>query len=304
MLQRGQYFPGQRKDEQIVLFARSHWLSFLPWILIILAMIIVPTIIVLFLLPSNPSILSNSFRPYIIIGGASYILIAIAVFFTAWISYYLNVIIVTPEHLIDISQTGLFNRKVSEQSLLRVQDVSARVQGLLQTFFRYGTVEVETAGDIPNFEIQNVPYPTRVANKILQLHEELVQATGYSEEDLAEGIGMEPSSFEVPKVGTEPKPGEQKEKIAVPESELIKLTRPQQETPLPQNNSTIEEKLDVKPTNRMLKEELGNVPSIDPGQQNIEISKEEFPDDKIENKNKKDDEEDTGELKEGESIKL
>ena len=195
MLQKGNYFKEQVREDQVVLFIRRHWLSFLFWIIALLIMIITP-IILRFSLNEIYVNLSQNTRAYFIVIISAYILITLAIFLTAWISYYLNVVVITPEHLVDIRQSGLFNRRVSEQSLLRVQDVSAHMKGFLQTFFRYGTVLVETAGEAPNFHMPYISQPNRVANTILKLHEEMVKKAGFSEKDLAEGIGLEKRNIE------------------------------------------------------------------------------------------------------------
>lgn len=191
MFNKGNYFPGQSRDEKIILFIHRHWMSFLPWMFFIFLMIIIPVILISIFSIQNSSLFSGPDNEYLIIGVGAYALIVLAVFLTSWVDYYLDVTIVTPEHLVDIHQTGLFNRKISEQSLLRVQDVSAKIRGVLQTFFRYGTVFVETAGEAPNFEMHNIPNPNSVANIILKLHEEMVETSGFEDKDLSNGIGLE-----------------------------------------------------------------------------------------------------------------
>lgn len=190
MLKPGSYFSEQTRDEKVVIFVRRHWLSFFNWMLIICIMFFIPPIIFY----SNQSDLLTSIRSsyvsmsYIIIGISCYYLFVLALFTTAWMNYYLDVSIVTTNHLIDIRQFGLFNRKVAEQSLLRVQDVSSRMKGFLQTLARYGEVYVETAGDAPNFEMRDIPRPHRIANAIMGLHEELVKSSQYVPElAVAEG---------------------------------------------------------------------------------------------------------------------
>jgi len=198
MLTKGNYFQGQERDEKVVLFIRGHWMGFVMWIMIIIIMFIMPVALVYFYSGNSPSMFTGINRSFLIVGISGYILITLAVFLTAWIAYYLNVTIITPEHLIDIKQKGLFNRKVSEQSLLRVQDVSARITGVFQTFFGYGTVLVETAGEAPNFDMYNIPHPNRVANTILMLHEKLIEESGSDKSDLADGIGLEKQNHKQP----------------------------------------------------------------------------------------------------------
>jgi|GEM_PF-200468 len=192
MLRPGHYFPGQDMNEEIVLFLRRHWFSFLGWIIIMFVMIIVPIVIYL-TYGINGASLSQSdptYRYYLILGAGAYYLLVLAISLTAWINYYLNVVIITDRRLVDVSQKGLFNRKISEQSLLRVQDVSARIIGLFQTFLNYGAIFVETAGDVPNFEMPSIPNPSKVANTILKLHENLVNLGDY-ETRLGEAEGAE-----------------------------------------------------------------------------------------------------------------
>lgn len=178
MLEKGHYFPGQQRDEKIILFIRGHWLAFLPWILVDIVLIIGPLILMFVLGVNFRDAYFGANKAYWIVCTSAYFLTIIAFFLITWINFYLNVTIVTTDHLVDISQNGMFNRKISEQTLLRVQDVSARMRGVMQTFFRFGSVFVETAGEAPNFKMNNIYYPHRVANIILGLHEDLVQKSG------------------------------------------------------------------------------------------------------------------------------
>lgn len=190
MLKHGNYFSGQAREERVVLFLRRHWLSFWYWVITILILIFGPLLLFLFLGNSFTYLLSlNTGKAYLIIGLACYYLFVLALFLTAWMNYYLNVIIITKAHLVDIEQIGLFNRKVSEQSLLRVQDVSSRMTGFFQTLFLFGTVYVETAGDTPNFTMPNVPKPYKVSNTIMKLHEDLVRL-GANRLGMEEGEGV------------------------------------------------------------------------------------------------------------------
>lgn len=202
MLIKGHYFPGQKRTEKVVLFIRRHWVTYVPWISTVLFLTILPWIIVYFLNQQEISVkavfdlplfnlIAEKSRGYIITLLLTFYHLSILFYFLKiWIDYYLDIIIVTPEHLANIQQIGLFNRKVSEQSLLRVQDVTSRINGFFQTYFHFGTVVVETAGDEPNFLMKNVPNPNSVANIVLNLHEELVERGGF-EEAIGEGVGEE-----------------------------------------------------------------------------------------------------------------
>jgi len=176
--------PGQRPDEKIHLFLRRHWLSFLPAMLSTFVMLLIPIFVFIGLKISGISL--GEFKVITTLGASCYLLFVLAFFIAAFIDYYLDISIVTDKRIIDIDQRGLFNRAVSEQSLIRVQDATARKRGIFQTFFRYGDVLVQTAGEAPNFEFECVPRPYEAAQKIMELHHDIL-AKGHREpEELKE----------------------------------------------------------------------------------------------------------------------
>ena len=96
--------------------------------------------------------------------------------FVAWISFYYDVYIIYTDSVVDIVQQGFFGRKISQLSMLRVQDVSSTIKGFLPTLFGFGDVLVETAGEqSQNFLLIAVPNPQEVSAKIMELHDKLVE---------------------------------------------------------------------------------------------------------------------------------
>lgn len=190
MLEKANYYPGQKSKEEILMFIHRHIISYVKWIFILFIMLIVPIAMLTVLSANEIIIINETNKLFYIIGVSSYLLFLLAVFITTWIDWYLDVTIVTKKHLININQDELFSRSVAEQSLLRVQDVSAKMKGFWQEFFRFGTVYVETAGEQPNFRMTNIEHPIEVANTIMQIHEELVEEHELGDE-FTEGIGMD-----------------------------------------------------------------------------------------------------------------
>lgn len=186
MLTRGHYYADQTaQGEAMVLFVRRHWFSFFSWGILVFFMVLAPIIVFgVSLSQVNILALSQTARTAIITGTSAYYLFVLAVFLAAWIDYYLDVTIVTEQRLVDIHQNGLFNHRISEQSLLRVQDVSVRVRGPFQTMFQFGTVYVETAGEAQNFIMNNLPKPNQVANTIIELHKRLTDQSFAKADDI------------------------------------------------------------------------------------------------------------------------
>ena len=98
-------------------------------------------------------------------------LLSIAILLVGYYIYRQNKLILTDMHLIQVVQRGLFSRSVAQLSMLRVQDVSAVRKGLFATLLDYGTIEVETAGEVDNFVFNVAPHPQQLADECLAVQE-------------------------------------------------------------------------------------------------------------------------------------
>ena len=88
------------------------------------------------------------------------------------IIYRENRIIVTDRNITQVLQYGLFSRKVSQLNINNVEDVTALQQGILATFFNYGTLKIETAGEQINFHFTYCPNADYYAKIILDAREQ------------------------------------------------------------------------------------------------------------------------------------
>lgn len=179
MLTREQYFPGQAQEEQVALFIRRHFMAFAPWLVVFCICFIILNIGLVLLWGMAPGFTTpdtNDGRIVVALAGAMGYLSLIFFFLRAWMSFYLDVTIVTERRLIDVEQEGIFHRQIAEQSLVRVQDVSARQRGFFQHLLNYGSLYIETASDQPNFELNNIPRPNDVAKTIINLHDRLLES--------------------------------------------------------------------------------------------------------------------------------
>lgn len=101
--------------------------------------------------------------------------------FISWVAihvYNTNELVVTNENIIQVLQYSLFSRQVSQLNLAKIQDVSVDQLGLLSTFFNFGTIEIETAGEAANFRFTYTPNPNRVAKLIIEAHEDYIRRRG------------------------------------------------------------------------------------------------------------------------------
>lgn len=127
-------FPGHHHDEKVELVFRQHpAVMRRPLIYGMLAILL--GIVPLMIWP-----LSNT-ATQIALGVP---VLVILYWFYHWIGWYYSVYILTDQRLIDIQQHGLFNRRVNEVALERIQSVNYHVKGLQAAMFKFGDITVQT----------------------------------------------------------------------------------------------------------------------------------------------------------------
>ncbi|MFH0951570.1 MAG: PH domain-containing protein [Patescibacteria group bacterium] len=180
--------PNWQKNERIELLLRRH-----PWIMIrsflfFLLLAVIPFAIYFAVEDLSPEFFDNDntlINALVIIGASVYALMAWMFIFTAWIDYYLDVWIVTNERIISMELKGLFARTTAEQRIGRVQDVSSIQKGKIATLLNYGNVQIQTAGTENQFLFSQVGSPEKVAQKVLQIHDQWLQSHPREAQQLA-----------------------------------------------------------------------------------------------------------------------
>ena len=99
---------------------------------------------------------------------------------SAFTRYYLNAWVLTNTRIVDIKQHGYFNREVSSLLLTRVQDVTTEVKGITASLLDLGTINVQSAGAVDEFQMSGIPHPEQMRDLILK----------YVSTEPAKGIGV------------------------------------------------------------------------------------------------------------------
>jgi signal transduction histidine kinase len=81
--------------------------------------------------------------------------------------YRHNSLIITDKETIQVLQRGVFQVKVSHLSHADIEDITAEQNGLMPTLFNFGTLHIETSGELKNFAFTYCPDPTRYARIVL-----------------------------------------------------------------------------------------------------------------------------------------
>lgn len=151
-------------DEKILMVLHRHWIVIFGKFSLGVFLLLVP----FFILPIVSSF-GGAFAAMFLFAeflSVIYLMIVVLLVLIFWMDYYLDVWIITSERIIDIEQNGLFNRKISEFTLDKVQDITVKVPNMLATFLKYGDVIIQTAGET-SFEIKQIPNFYEAKNLIL-----------------------------------------------------------------------------------------------------------------------------------------
>jgi membrane protein YdbS with pleckstrin-like domain len=105
------------------------------------------------------------------VGG--WVLLMVIVFFVMLTIYYLNILIITNERVIEVTQTGLFARDIAVCPLEKIEDVKVEVLGILPTFFKFGNLYIQTAAESREMLVHGIRYPEYARDAIMKVYEEV-----------------------------------------------------------------------------------------------------------------------------------
>ena len=163
----GMSFQTQKPHERIILFLRSHFITNTSWIIFSLFLLFLPILIFAFLPTFGLSFLfSAPINRFIAVFTLFYYLMVSSYVFISFLHWFYNVFIVTSERVVDIDYSDIVVHNIAVTSLTHVQDVNYTQSGFIPTFFNYGDLFVQTAGNERNFEALSIPKPREATHII------------------------------------------------------------------------------------------------------------------------------------------
>ena len=159
-------FEGQEKDENVIMLIRRHPLIIFFQLSSFAFLLLIPLVVIIVFssfLSSN-----NLLTVLFFIASVWYLFLWSSAFYLITL-YTLDVWIITDRRIIDSAQKGFFHRKVSELHISRIQDVSVTTQGVLQTFLKFGDLQIQTAGTEERFKFIQIANPEGVKDTIMKL---------------------------------------------------------------------------------------------------------------------------------------
>ncbi|MBP9731969.1 MAG: PH domain-containing protein [Candidatus Magasanikbacteria bacterium] len=166
-------FIKQKSYERIIHVLRRHPITFVPTIMLFIALFAIPVVLYLIAAKNFPDVVTNAqIYPLLVLGGSTYYLSIYLFFYAHFIDYYLDIWIVTNDRVIDNEQHGLFHRTTTELELYNIQDVTSQVTGIVGTFFKFGNVTLKTSSVNTNIVFRDVPHPENIRKELIILADE------------------------------------------------------------------------------------------------------------------------------------
>jgi uncharacterized membrane protein YdbT with pleckstrin-like domain len=156
-------FPGQHEGEVVEMLFRQHPLVMRKALIIGLLLILVGVLPLDFPQVYSSEGLAAFFTKVALIMP----LVVLAGWFYRWIGWYYTVYIVTDRRILEIKQTGFFNRKVAEWQLDGIQNMNYEIGGFQAVLFGFGDITARTY--IGDLEMKTIHKPA-------EIHEQLVMA--------------------------------------------------------------------------------------------------------------------------------
>lgn len=166
-------FIHQKSYEKVEKLVRRSAITFVPYIVVTVILLVVPAVLYFLAQALFPDLLGDPrWRALFILLMSGYLVAIILFFYTSFVTFYLDLLIITNDRLIDIEQKTLFARSIAETDLYVIQDVSSEVHGFFASLFNYGHITIQTAAAQQKFIIPHVPDPNGLRRLILDLAEQ------------------------------------------------------------------------------------------------------------------------------------
>lgn len=149
-------FDTQLEGEKILLLLRRHPITQLGWIAIVFVMLGLPF---LFYSVGVLSFLPIQFHWAALLG---WYLLVTGYALESFLTWFFNVYIVTDERIIDVDFYSLLYKNISSAKIDNIEDITATTGGALGSIFNFGTIKIQTAGAVGEFEFEDVPQPDKV----------------------------------------------------------------------------------------------------------------------------------------------
>lgn len=149
-------FDSQLVDETILLLLRRHPITQLGWVGLVIVLLALP---LLFSYVNLLGFLPSQYHWAALLG---WYLLVTGFALESFLTWFFNVYIVTDERIIDVDFYSLLYKNISSAKIDNIEDITAVTGGALGSIFNYGTIKIQTAAAVGEFEFEDVPHPDKI----------------------------------------------------------------------------------------------------------------------------------------------
>lgn len=164
------------EGEKIMKVVRKHYFVLLPAVFMLSVLAVAPYFLyafftsTLFPIPASAAAqISLLVERWSVFAYSLWLLVLWIIFFIEWTNYYLDLWVITDKRILDVEQHGFFNREVTSFRFEQIQDITVETKGLIETFFHFGTLHIETAGHDRDIIIKDAHNPEDARSLILNI---------------------------------------------------------------------------------------------------------------------------------------
>lgn len=160
---RNAFFDAQLREEEIALLLRRHPITQLSKIFLMVGAFFFP--IVMFSSPFLQFMTPNYKAATVV----AWYLILFGFSLELFLTWFFNVFIVTNRRVIDVDFYSMIHKDISSAKLENIQDMSVVTHGVFASIIDFGTLYIQTAGQKPRIEFEDIPHPSKVAKVLNEL---------------------------------------------------------------------------------------------------------------------------------------
>lgn len=149
-------FDSQLDNEDVLLLLRQHPITQIGKILAIIGLLFLP---LLFKNLDFYTLMPGRFQTAVML---LWYLLTLGIAIESFLTWFYNVYIVTDERIIDVDFLSLIYKNISAAKIDNIEDITATSGGALRALFDFGTIKIQTAAAVTEFEFEDVPSPTKV----------------------------------------------------------------------------------------------------------------------------------------------
>lgn len=162
-------------EEKIIVGIRKHWFVFFLESFGLVVAGVVPFILVVFTEAIFSDLVAaigaTELENILVFFTAAWLIVLTVIFFVVFTNYYLDMLIVTSQRLIDIDQISLFARDVATAPLHNIEDIKIESLGIFATLFKFGNLHIQTAAETKEIIIRGIRRPERAKDIIMQAYQ-------------------------------------------------------------------------------------------------------------------------------------